>query len=243
MVNDRAWYSVSNRPAVCIEWPSGTGKSIIAAYIAEVFKMQHVGEYFDFIGKPPLGIDAGNETELLRGRRRLYETIQKREKYVYSLPVQSPLIVERDLLTFIYTEYAIAKSGRYSNIPMLASYVKKIIEAGKSMPMHHYIYLKSAPSISATRTITRSPDGKWIGFFSEEENLKAMADVLEYFFVNYWTQFPIIENNGWLDDIKEKTKTSINIILEWLMSTTPSTAVLKFASDIVNGLDLFKEIR
>jgi thymidylate kinase len=163
----------SNNLIIAIEWISGSWKTTIAHLIAEKLWFQHVWESFHFFKdweKVP-EIDINNIDESLEKNHDFLLELEKRKnRYLLSQTLLwNDIIMERTVLTLLYTEYAMEKLWNYWDYDSLMKKINSLIDKKDIILPNYIFFLKTNPHIARDRIMSRSWNTS--KFFSDENTL------------------------------------------------------------------------
>ena len=112
---------------IAIEWISGSGKTTISHMIQEKLWLSHVWESFHFLrdwDSIPI-VDEKDAKNTLEKKHNFLLELEKRKNQflLWKILLWNDIIMERTVLTLLYTELAIKNLWKYSDY---SSLIKKI---------------------------------------------------------------------------------------------------------------------
>jgi thymidylate kinase len=200
---------------IAIEWISGSWKTTISRMIQEKLWLSHVWESFHFLKNwenIPIVDENDAENTLERNHNFLLELEKRKNQFLlWEILLWNDIIMERTVLTLLYTELAIQNLWKYGDYDLLLKKIDKLINSWEIILPDYIFFLKTNPNIAKNRIMNRNWETS--DFFSNEDTLTELNNALftlisdDNFIkkINY----EIIENN-WLDDIEH----IVNLIVE-----------------------------
>ncbi len=200
---------------IAIEWISGSGKTTISHMIQEKLWLSHVWESFHFLrdwDSIPI-VDEKDAKNTLEKKHNFLLELEKRKNQflLWKILLWNDIIMERTVLTLLYTELAIKNLWKYSDYSSLIKKIDKLINSWEIILPDYIFFLRTNPNIAKNRIMNRN--WKTSDFFSNENTLIELNNTLftlisdDNFIKNI--NYEIIENN-WLDDIEH----IVNLIVE-----------------------------
>lgn len=192
---------------IAIEWISGSWKTTISNMIQKKLWLTHIWESLNFMEDgeqiPTVDINDADST-LEKNHNFLLELEKRKNKFLlHQILVENDIIMERTVLTLLYTELAIKNLWKYSNYDQLLEKIDKLLNSWEIILPDYIFFLKTDPNIAKKRIDSRS--WKTSDFFSNENTLIELNNAIFSLISddNFMKKidYEIIENN-WFDDIE-----------------------------------------
>lgn len=208
-----------NNLIIAIEWINGSWKTTVSKLISEKLWFKHIWESFHFFmqwEKVP-EVDINNVTESLeRNHNFLLELEKRKNQYLLSqVLLWNDIIMERTVLTLLYTEDAIKKLWKPWDYGLLLQKINSLLDGWEVILPDYMFFLKTNPYVARNRVINRSWNTS--KFFADENTLIELHNSLftlisdNDFIKNI--DYEIIENN-WYDDIEKVVDQIIKRIIQ-----------------------------
>jgi len=221
---------------ICLEWHSWSGKTSNAKNLEEKGIIKRFGEYFHYIneGEEYPGTNPKNERELMEIRKHLFELLERRDADILRYKENSPVLIERSPLSFIYTETLRIHTWLFWNLKTLAIQLQQVLSM--SQEPDYYIFLQLDSLLAKKRLQERINSDKL--FYYKKNVLIWMEKILEFFRSEYLStdNYSIINTDRTKDEVEwELIQIIKNLKEKWL---TQQNAITKLCNHINKWLDL-----